>query len=564
MFLLKHNRFLIVFIFLFFSCTIFSFGEEVEIENEKTNVILILDSSNSINNSVVKKNQEVVLRQLLNDVIPQGIKISYISYNHGINGYSDFRRIKSEEEKESFLKEIEGIRNVGYSDFGLGLKKASEIIYGDKGEEPNNYLIFLISDGEISLPKNQDRTEADSKKDIDLVTEVFRRDCVPIFSIDISSEEEGIDLLKEVSRNTRGYYYRDSEGKYDISNEIFKSFQKKLVLDIPEAIEKNEIFKINAYFKNSDNKKIVDEDFYKELDVKASLKSSEDYLNLPVKYLNNELSMDNKLQNSGEYVLNVEIGIDDITIFYDKKMYSVKNNSPESSWVDNITLPMWKEEKVYDLSSIFKDRDRDPLSFELITNNENDLRLEENLLYVSRESFNELDFKIKAVDSEGYSIITDPINIKVISIYEYYSFYIIGVIALIIIGAGIYIYKNFKIESKKNFNGKINAYFIKLKDYDEDMEPLTFYLYQYNRKKITLEDMIKDSGLEVESLGLKDIYFKPYFDKSVVIVNNSKSTIMVNSKIIKKNEHYVLNYKQKVYITFEDNYSELELHFRKM
>ncbi|WP_432665120.1 VWA domain-containing protein [Wukongibacter baidiensis] len=561
---MKCKGLLILVIFLILSSSLVSFAEEIEIENEKRNVILVLDSSNSINNAVVKKKQELVLRQLLNDIIPEDTKISYVSYNHKISKYSDFRIIKSDEEKQLFLNEIESIKNIGYSDFGLGLKKASEIMYKNNEEKPSNHLIFLISDGEISLPKNKDRTEADSKKDIDIVIEKFRRDYVPILSIDISSEEEELDILKSVSEKTRGLYYRDNGGEYNFTNETFKDFQNKLILNIPETIEKNETFKINAYFKDSDNEKIIDDNFYKKLDVQANLKSIKDSSNLPVKFLNDELSMDNKVQNSGEYTLNVEIKLNESTFLYDKKVYQIKNNRPESSWTQSITMPRSKEEKKYDLNNLFKDKDNDPLSFELIANNKEDLKLEGNSLHVSRDSLKELEFKIKAVDSEGASIITDPINVKVISIYKYYIFYIIGVLVLIISVIGFYIYKNFKIEKKKNFNGKVNAYFIRVKDSDEDIEPLTFYLYQYNRKKITLKELMKDAGIEIDNLELKDIYFKPYFDKSVLIVNNSKATMMINSKIIKKNENCVLDYKQKIHITFEDNYSELELHFRKI
>lgn len=559
---MTYKRLLIVVVFIILSFVKVSFAEEIEIKNEKRNVILILDSSNSINNSDVKNKQEVALKELLYNVIPKRAKTSYISYNHKINNYSDFRVLDSNEKRQLFLDEIKNIRNFGYSDFGLGLKRASEIIYGNE-EEPNSYIIFLLSDGEIDLPKNSERTEADSVKDIDSVIEGFKKNSIPIFSIDISSKEDEVNILKKVSKGTRGYYYKNNGEKYNISNEIFKAFEKKLVLNMPETIEKNKTFKLNTYFKDKNNKKIMDDEFYEKLDIKISLISSKNFANLPVKYLNNEIRIDNKIQNSGEYTVNVEIKFDNITFFYDKKTYKVKNNEPKSSLSENITLPKANKEKIYNLDKFFKDKDGDSLSYELITDYKN-ISLEENNLRIVRDKLKRAEFKIKTVDSEGASIITSAIKIEVVSFYKYYAFYILGFLIVIISAIGFYIYKNFKIEKKKNFNGKINAYFIKLKDFDENIEPLTFYLYEYDRKKVTLKELIDNSGIKIDSNLFNNIYFKPYFDKSILLVNNSKATIMANSKIIKKGENFVFEYKQKIYITLEDNYSELELHFRKI
>lgn len=120
------------------------------------------------------------------------------------------------------------------------------------------------------------------------------------------------------------------------------------------------------------------------------------------------------------------------------------------------------------------------------------------------------------------------------------------------------------IVSRYEFSGRLNFYITQTPD-DSDIPPQTYNLYRiYSKAEITLAKILEDCGIKVLFEGADKISFVPGTNKSLVITNHSDCSILKGRELLIKRHSYPIYFDEKLYITFEDEKSEMELHYKNV
>lgn len=347
---------------------------------------------------------------------------------------------------------------------------------------------------------------------------------------------------------------------------LLSDYDISLILDVPDVIYKNKPFSIDAYIQeNTKNEMIKDSEFYQQIIPEIKLLNDNEIVKLPTKIMEDKIQINKTLNRSGEFVLDTSVTHENFQMKFKGCQFEVENNRPVGVFISEINVPTMRKIKSYDLNDYFNDSNGDLLKYEIV-NVDNDFKsveIRNSELIINNSKENKTSFEIKVMDNDGGVIISKPIVINVIPIWQYY-YYMTSCIILLLIG-GIIILFRYRKNSRPimTFNGKINGYFIRLKN-DEELPFITVPLYQFDgEKRINLKEILSYANGDYVFQGTSQIYFEPGIEKSVILCNKSEATVMIDSDIARKNVKYTLNYKAIIYITLEDELSEIELHYNK-
>lgn len=117
---------------------------------------------------------------------------------------------------------------------------------------------------------------------------------------------------------------------------------------------------------------------------------------------------------------------------------------------------------------------------------------------------------------------------------------------------------------KSEFNGKLQIYVIHSKE-DIDYPPESINLFaRCNRDMLTLEWLLDACNLPLHLRGAERIIIKPGDDRSLIIKNNSKASVLMGRELLMKGHAYHLYYGEKVTFIFDPEDTEIEVHYRDL
>ncbi|MDE6365473.1 MAG: VWA domain-containing protein [Lachnospiraceae bacterium] len=117
---------------------------------------------------------------------------------------------------------------------------------------------------------------------------------------------------------------------------------------------------------------------------------------------------------------------------------------------------------------------------------------------------------------------------------------------------------------KNDFCGKIVVYVIHNKN-DIDYPPESINLFaRCRRESITLEWILDTCNLPLDLKGAEKIIFKPGADRSLVIKNNSRASVLIGRALLTKGQSYNLYYHEKVTFIFDQEDAEIEVHYKDL
>lgn len=117
---------------------------------------------------------------------------------------------------------------------------------------------------------------------------------------------------------------------------------------------------------------------------------------------------------------------------------------------------------------------------------------------------------------------------------------------------------------RSEFNGKLQIYVIHNKD-GIDYPPESINLFaRCNREIITLEWLLDICNLPLNVKGAERIIIRPGDDRSLIIKNNSKATVLMGREFLVKGHAYHLYYGEKVTFIFDQEDTEIEVHYRDL
>ncbi|NLL80374.1 MAG: hypothetical protein GX234_11455 [Clostridiales bacterium] len=82
---------------------------------------------------------------------------------------------------------------------------------------------------------------------------------------------------------------------------------------------------------------------------------------------------------------------------------------------------------------------------------------------------------------------------------------------------------------------------------------------------MNLNQILVSCGIKFGRIGAEDVIFYPGPDRSLIIMDQSeKCTVLRGTEILKKGMGYPVYYNEKITITFEDEMTEMEIHYKNL
>ncbi len=117
---------------------------------------------------------------------------------------------------------------------------------------------------------------------------------------------------------------------------------------------------------------------------------------------------------------------------------------------------------------------------------------------------------------------------------------------------------------KNDFCGKLQVYVIHNKE-GIDYPPESINLFaRCNREVITLEWLLDACNLPFDLKGAERIIIRPGEDKSLLIKNSGRVTAMKGRELLEKGHIYHLYYHEKVTFIFDQEDTEIEVHYKDL
>lgn len=122
-----------------------------------------------------------------------------------------------------------------------------------------------------------------------------------------------------------------------------------------------------------------------------------------------------------------------------------------------------------------------------------------------------------------------------------------------------------KMETKAcTFSGKLNLYVVKTGD-GRDVPPQIYRLFGRQSGRMTLDQILTSCGIKFGKIGAADITIYPGPDHSIIIMDQSeRCTVLRGTEILKKGMGYPAYYNEKLTIAFEDEATEMEIHYKDL
>jgi len=119
-------------------------------------------------------------------------------------------------------------------------------------------------------------------------------------------------------------------------------------------------------------------------------------------------------------------------------------------------------------------------------------------------------------------------------------------------------------EGNFEFTGKLNLYITNTPN-DLDIRPQVFDLFRLGGKReVTLQTILDKCNITEGFSGSNGIRFIASSNGKIQVTHNSGCTVLVGQEILRVNQKHALSYGMKLHITFEDEVSEMELHYKSV
>ncbi|GGG82781.1 VWA domain-containing protein [Paenibacillus radicis (ex Gao et al. 2016)] len=232
----------------------------------------------------------------------------------------------------------------------------------------------------------------------------------------------------------------------------------------------------------------------------------------------------------------------------------VKGNAPDS-------VALRKEDKTaaIKLDTLFTDPNNDPLTYEILPDSEGKAvkaSLTEDALALSLVKTGSTTFKIRAIDPEGGSV-TREFTVNVHSTWTPVIRIGLIVLGVIIIGIALFYY----LKPKPAFTGRLEGYFLNTASGNEI--PVTYWpLTSFSNSNVTLLQLFRALQINEPLPEAAQISFQAGKNETLYVKNSSRATLIRGKTMLRKDRTELMQYGDKLYITFEDGVTELELRYK--
>lgn len=254
--------------------------------------------------------------------------------------------------------------------------------------------------------------------------------------------------------------------------------------------------------------------------------------------------------------------------FYKSGEYEIKNKEPQTvnKLQNRICI---QKDKQYNLNKIFENKFNKEMEYSVVLEDGDSIvaKIDKDTLKIHGKQLGTQKVKIIAeTEKEKYQI---DLTVYVGTFWEIYQEYIIAAAIGSIVCFTILIYfllyliqKNKKKKAlEKEFCGTLIGYFTDVKSAN-DLPMMAWRLENYPGVGVTLYTLLKEGKVKDYFLGAERIWIYPYNESKITIVHNLQGSIFLGNKLVEKNIPVHLCDGDVIYVCFEENGAEIELHYR--
>lgn len=526
-------------------------------------IICLLDTSVSMKDNDPNRLAPDCVSIIL-DIALSEDEVGFVSYNDNVQCVEPLGSDRNE-----ILNSINSVTYEGYTNAGAGLEKAISLFSNEENKE--RYVLF-ITDGEIMLPNDADTLNSISLYEKTLQEATNKN--IKIITVAIGGKQNAPDVNVYGSDKQKIYESNTANDLLQIIRQILYDdlgFQKISVST--GIIQNNSIdidLPINANLLRNVKVLITSNGLLNNVAINYNAKDRILYKGKQYALLelinpqNNKLAL-NMDFNSSNYI-NVDLLIEMVA--------NIKTNIELSS----------KDTAAVKIIPVSKDDETLYLLRDPYFENKN-IRIDiQGNSILSKVENGEICFTMPITEEQNDNIEANVhyedlgINMKAPKVLlqmpqrNNYIFYIVSIIVGIFFIVVILLWNkksrrpvdDIKTISPYEYAGKLKIYITKLKE-DIDIAPMEYNLYRrFSREEISLAEILHQCGIELKLEGADKIIFSPGAQKALIISNKSNCTILKNRELLLKNYNALIYFNERIFITFEDEFSEAILEYRSI
>lgn len=127
--------------------------------HHRSNVIFVTDESGSMKQTDPANNRYEAIRLFLGEMADEGNYVGSVSFGEGLVDLSDIKQINGQEAKDTLLDNISGQKLSNYTNIGLGLIEAVDMLDKDRNTALDSAIV-LLTDGNTDMPDDELRRES--------------------------------------------------------------------------------------------------------------------------------------------------------------------------------------------------------------------------------------------------------------------------------------------------------------------------------------------------------------------------------------------------------------------
>lgn len=373
--------------------------------------------------------------------------------------------------------------------------------------------------------------------------------------------------LMKIEKPMKGQYvvkFRGKPGDLVKINLLGNYSLQAVVESKPDPVIRGNPATFTTYLQQlEDGKRLNDPDVYASMQAELIVNdlAGKKEEKVPMKNLGDGFTVDYVFPHTGKYEWKIFMNGPDFYRETATSVFDITNIAPVAATANSLTIEKENGEQSIDLGSYFTDANHDKLTYTIVTADPSErfaASIQDTSLTLSPHSSGTSEMTITATDTEGASV-TGPLVITVHSVWDRYI--TIGMVVLLVaaIGYGAYLI----MRPKPAFVGRLEGYFLHTASGNDI--PVKFWpLATFGKKqRITLQELFTSLDVNEHLPEAQKIYFQPGKNQSLLLVNHSNCTVERGKETMPRHKKLVLQYNDKVYVTFEDRITEIEIRFKK-
>ncbi|MEX3618777.1 vWA domain-containing protein [Paenibacillus glucanolyticus] len=203
-------------------------------QGSKIDAVLVMDASNSMKNSDPDRIGSEAMKMFIDMLSTTGDKVGVVSYTDRIQREKALLEIQSEADKTALKEFIDQLDRGPYTDISVGLDEAVKVL--KQGMDPAHApMIVVLADGNNDLDPNTGKTTQEASDHLNQSVQEAKGSGIPIYTIGLNADGKlNKEALAELANQTGGKSFTTSSADDlpQILSEIFASHQQLKIVPV--------------------------------------------------------------------------------------------------------------------------------------------------------------------------------------------------------------------------------------------------------------------------------------------------------------------------------------------